>query len=51
MYPYTAGTAQELSIDKGDVLELTAKGSDYANGWTEVMKNGQKGIVPTAYVK
>lgn len=51
LYAYSAGTPQELSIAKGDVLELTAKGSSYANGWTEVVKDGQKGIVPTAYVK
>ncbi|KAK9898248.1 hypothetical protein P389DRAFT_30981 [Cystobasidium minutum MCA 4210] len=50
MYAYTAGSPQELSINKGDVLELTAKGSQYAAGWTEVVKNGQKGIVPTSYV-
>lgn len=50
MYAYTAGTPQELSISKGEVLELTAKGSEYAAGWTEVVKNGQKGIVPTSYV-
>lgn len=50
-FAYSAGSPQELTIAKGDVLELTAKGSSYASGWTEVMKDGRRGIVPTSYVK
>lgn len=51
MYAYTAASAREITMDKGEVLELTAKGSNYAAGWTEVYKHNKKGIVPTSYVK
>ena len=51
IYAYTAGSNAELSISKGETLELTAKGKDFAAGWTEVVQNGRKGIVPTSYVR
>ena len=43
IYPYSAGSNAELSMQKGEVFELTAKGRDYAAGWTEVIQNGRKG--------
>lgn len=51
VYAYSAGSPAELSIAKGEVLTLTAKGSNFAPGWTEVTQNGKKGIVPTSYVQ
>lgn len=51
VYAYSAGSARELSISPGEVLSLTAKGSSFAPGWTEVTQNGKRGIVPTSYVK
>ena len=51
MYVYAARSPQELSVDEGEVLELTSKGHSIAPGWTEVTQNGKKGIVPTSYVE
>lgn len=45
IYPYSAGSASELTVQKGDILELTAKGRDFAAGWTEVLQNGRKGVL------
>jgi len=51
VYAYQAASSRELTIEKGETLELTAKGHQYAPGWSEVQKNGQKGIVPTTYIR
>ncbi|KIP02892.1 hypothetical protein PHLGIDRAFT_271826 [Phlebiopsis gigantea 11061_1 CR5-6] len=55
IYEYTAQGADELSLNEGQLLELTggaSGGTNYANGWWEGLDStGQKGIFPSNYVE
>lgn len=51
MYAYTAADTDEVSIEQGQTYELTNVGTQYAEGWYEVVVNGQKGVVPSTYVE
>lgn len=35
IYPYRSQGSGELGLDEGEVLELSAKGQEYGNGWWE----------------
>jgi hypothetical protein len=48
LYDYIAEGDDELSLIEGDLLMLTLNES--AEGWTEVEKEGVRGIVPSSYV-
>ncbi|KAG8855679.1 hypothetical protein FRB96_006723 [Tulasnella sp. 330] len=52
LYDYAAGGDDELSISAGKMIELTAVGESYAEGWSEgIDKSGKKGIFPSNYVE
>lgn len=53
LFDYVASedSEDELSISEGNVLEVTALGTDVGEGWIEVMKDGIVGIVPSSYVE
>ena len=48
MYAYTSGGEGELDMVEGERLILRDWGGD---GWAEVEKNGEKGVVPASYVQ
>ncbi|GAA5877811.1 hypothetical protein JCM8547_002691 [Rhodosporidiobolus lusitaniae] len=50
LYDYAAQAADELSLREGEEAELTAVGMGVGEGWAEITKNGQIGIVPSSYV-
>lgn len=51
LYDYAATGADELSLAEGERVELTAAGMSYGEGWAEGVKNGSKGVFPSAYVQ
>ena len=48
LYPYEASGEGELDMSEGEKLILVDMGGD---GWAEVERNGEKGVVPASYVK
>lgn len=51
LYSYTAADTDEVSIHQGETYELTALGTDYAEGWYQVVVDGRTGVVPSTYVE
>ncbi|KAL9938707.1 hypothetical protein V8E36_002426 [Tilletia maclaganii] len=53
LYDFTpSGGAEEVALRAGEVVELTARGFGYAEGWCEgVVSGGRIGIFPAAYVE
>ncbi|GAA5908077.1 hypothetical protein JCM5296_002221 [Sporobolomyces johnsonii] len=51
LYDYTAQDADEISIREGERAELTARGMEVGEGWAEVVKDGQTGILPASYIQ
>ncbi|TNY20085.1 hypothetical protein DMC30DRAFT_270871 [Rhodotorula diobovata] len=50
LYDYAPQTSDEVELQEGEQLSLTATGFDAAEGWAEVTKDGRTGLVPAAYV-
>lgn len=48
LYAYTANGEGELDMVDAERLILIDMGTD---GWAEVEKNGEKGVVPASYVQ
>ncbi|SPO38116.1 related to BZZ1 - Myo3/5p-Bee1p-Vrp1p actin assembly complex component [Pseudozyma flocculosa] len=51
LYDYAAQDGDELSLVAGEVVELTAVGLAYGDGWCQGVKNGKVGILPSNYVE
>ncbi|GAA5911127.1 hypothetical protein JCM8208_000285 [Rhodotorula glutinis] len=51
LYDYAPQTADELALEEGEQLSLTATGFGAAEGWAEVSKDGRTGLVPAAYIQ
>ena len=49
LYPYTAQSEAEFDMDEGEKFILISMGS--GDGWADVEKNGEKRIVPAAYIQ
>ncbi|KAG8973408.1 hypothetical protein FRC05_008799 [Tulasnella sp. 425] len=52
IYDYTAQGDDEISVQVGRKIELTAAGMSYGDGWAEgIDESGKKGIFPNNYVE
>ncbi|GAA6033525.1 hypothetical protein JCM8097_001437 [Rhodosporidiobolus ruineniae] len=51
LYDYAPQAADELALREGEEAELTATGMGAGDGWAEITKNGQTGIVPSSYIQ
>ncbi|GAA5931117.1 hypothetical protein JCM1841_000019 [Sporobolomyces salmonicolor] len=51
LYDYTAQGADEISIREGERAELTVRGMEVGEGWAEVIKDGQTGMLPASYIQ
>ncbi|BGP43903.1 Protein BZZ1 [Rhodotorula kratochvilovae] len=51
LYDYAPQTAEELALQEGEELALTATGYGAGEGWAEVTKDGRTGLVPAAYIQ
>ncbi|GAA6011050.1 hypothetical protein JCM10207_005478 [Rhodosporidiobolus poonsookiae] len=51
LYDYAPQAPDELGLQEGEEAELTATGMGAGEGWTEITKNGQIGIVPSSYIQ
>ncbi|KAK0524882.1 Protein BZZ1 [Tilletia horrida] len=52
LYDFAGGSGpDELALAAGDVVELSARGFAYAEGWCEGTLRGRTGIFPAAYVE
>ncbi|KIO29728.1 hypothetical protein M407DRAFT_21153 [Tulasnella calospora MUT 4182] len=52
VYEYTAQGDDEISVQVGRRIELTAAGMSYGDGWAEgIDESGKKGIFPSNYVE
>ncbi|PPQ86318.1 hypothetical protein CVT25_005619 [Psilocybe cyanescens] len=52
LYSYASQGSDELSLEPGDLLTLSAGGENYGNGWWEGYNaQGRKGIFPSNYVE
>lgn len=49
LYPYTAQSDAEFDMEEGEKFVLVSMGS--GDGWADVEKNGEKRIVPAAYIQ
>lgn len=49
LYPYTAQSSAEFDMEEGEKFILISMGS--GDGWADVEKNGEKRIVPAAYIQ
>lgn len=49
LYPYTAQSDAEFDMEEGEKFILISMGT--GDGWADVEKNGEKRIVPAAYVQ
>ncbi|KAK5087030.1 Protein BZZ1 [Lithohypha guttulata] len=49
LYPYTAQSDAEFDMDEGEKFVLISMGT--GDGWADVEKNGEKRIVPAAYIQ
>lgn len=49
LYPYTAQSAAEFDMEEGEKFVLISMGT--GDGWADVEKNGEKRIVPAAYIQ
>ncbi|KAK5087649.1 Protein BZZ1 [Exophiala xenobiotica] len=49
LYPYTAQSDAEFDMEEGEKFVLISMGS--GDGWADVEKNGEKRIVPAAYIQ
>ena len=49
LYDYAAQGSDELSLTEGELVELTAVGQAYGEGWWEGTRDGQTGIFPSNY--
>jgi len=49
MYPFVSEGANEMSVDEGEILQVTGRGG--GNGWVVAEKQGQSGLVPEAYLE
>lgn len=49
LYPYTAQSDAEFDMEEGEKFILISMGS--GDGWADVEKNGEKRIVPAAYIQ
>ncbi|KAN0059693.1 Protein BZZ1 [Thecaphora frezii] len=51
LYDYVAQDAEELDLQVGELVELTALGMEYGEGWCQGVKNSKVGILPSNYVE
>ncbi|KAG8924506.1 hypothetical protein FRC00_005044 [Tulasnella sp. 408] len=52
IYDYAAQGDDEISVQAGKRIELTAAGMSYGDGWAEgIDEGGKKGIFPSNYVE
>lgn len=51
LFDYTAQDDDELNLVAGELVELTAAGLDYADGWAQGVKVGRVGVFPKTYVR
>ncbi|KAK5944384.1 Protein BZZ1 [Knufia obscura] len=49
LYPYTAQSDAEFDMEEGEKFILVSMGT--GDGWADVEKNGEKRIVPAAYIQ
>lgn len=49
LYPYTAQSDAEFDMEEGEKFILISMGS--GDGWADVEKNGERKIVPAAYIQ
>lgn len=49
LYPYTAQSDAEFDMEEGEKFILISMGT--GDGWADVEKNGEKRIVPAAYIQ
>jgi len=49
LYPYAAQSDAEFDMEEGEKFVLISMGS--GDGWADVEKNGEKRIVPAAYIQ
>jgi hypothetical protein len=47
LYPFQAGSPQELSFNPGDMLIVHKQAGD----WWEAESNGKRGLIPANYVQ